>query len=85
VPDEREALCSALAQRFAARDAVSAKLEAISRCRLGSCEAEETIERLEKSIAKAKETDAIKAAAAISAGRAVSFAPGMTASAQQDQ
>jgi hypothetical protein len=78
VPDEREALCDAFAARFAASNAVSAKLEAISRCSHGAYEAEEKLERLRKAISKAQEADAIKAAEAISAGRAVTAMPATT-------
>jgi hypothetical protein len=73
--DDREALCAALAARFAAKDAVAAKLEALMRCRRGASDAEDTVERLEKAIAKAQEVDATRAAAAISAGRAVTGMP----------
>jgi hypothetical protein len=70
--DERGPLTDAIYAEFAAKNAVAAKEAAISRCRLGIDEAEQRLERAQKAIAKAKETDAVKAAAAVSAGRNMS-------------
>jgi chromosome segregation ATPase len=72
--DDRAGLTDAIYAEFAAKNAVAAKEAAVSRCRLNIDEAEQRLERAQKAIPKAKETDAARAAAALSAGRNISGA-----------
>jgi hypothetical protein len=69
--DPREALTSAILAAFGAKVAVEKKQQAIGRSRVGIDEAEARLETAHKAIAAAKQRDAQRAAASISAGRSV--------------
>jgi hypothetical protein len=70
-PNPREVLTLAIRSHFAASNAVEAKRQALVRSRANITDIETRLENAKKSIAKAAQRDAERAAAALDAGRPV--------------